>query len=713
MSQPDGDSGAPSGAGGRPELGRLLRPASIAAIGGAAARETIRQCRRMGYAGRIYPVHPRESEVDGLPAYPTVSALPEAPDAAFVGVNRHATLDVLRALAERGAGGAVSYAAGFREAGGDGARLQAEFADAAGSMPVLGPNCYGIINYLDGALLWPDQHGGVRREGGVALVAQSSNIAINLTMNRCGLPVAYMVTLGNQAKTGVSDVIPALVADTRVRAVGVLVEGLDDIHAFAAAAQRAHEVGVPVVVLRAGRSETGQGLALSHTASMGGVSRLASARLAQLGVAEVDSLSVFLETLKLLHAGGPLVGRDVASLSCSGGEAILMADAGQGRNLRFPDFTPAQREAVEATVSELVTVSNPFDYHTFMWGDAPAMAETFTAVMRARFDITCLILDLPRGDRCDDSLWRPSMEGLLRAQAATGSRAALVATMPEGLPEDVAARCLENGVAPLIGLENALAAIATAADLGERRAAAPVAPQILAATGIHAESAYLQTLTEPAAKRALAASGVPVPDGRCVSADGTGGAASAAAHAIGFPVAVKAVSAELAHKTEADAVALNLDTDRAVRETAGRLGGLADTLLVERMVSDAVAEVLVGYQHDPVMGAFLVVGSGGVLVELVGDRAVLPLPATRGEIERALDSLRVAKLLRGYRGRPAGDTAALVDAIAAVGGFCAARVDRLHELDVNPILVRPAGHGVVAADALVRERIPDEQGASA
>ena len=692
----------------RLDLDRLLRPRSIAAIGGSAAAEAIRQCRRMGYDGTIYPVHPRDAAVEGLPAYRDIGSLPEAPDAAFIGVNRQRTVEVVRALAERGAGGAVSYASGFGESGGEGAELQAALAEAAGTMPVVGPNCYGMVNYLDGALLWPDQHGGRRREGGVALVTQSSNIAINLTMNRRALPVAYMVTLGNQAHVGLADVIPALAADRRVSAIGLLIEGFDDIAAFARAVDTARAAGVPVVALRAGRSEAGAGLALSHTASLGGAERLAAARLKALGVAEVNGLGAFMETLKLLDAGGPLAGADIASLSCSGGEAILMADAGRDRAVRFPGFSPARKAAVEATVSELVTVSNPFDYHTFMWGDAPAMTETFSAVMESGFDLTCLVLDLPRADRCDDALWRPSMEALIAAAHRSGARAALVATMAEGLPEADAERCREAGVAPLIGLEDALAAVEAAAWLGES-AVEPASEDVQATRVVSAApggdaQAAAQSLTEPDAKERLAAFGVPVPDGRRVPADSDGAAAVAAAEAIGYPVVVKAVAPDMAHKTEAGGVVLGLEAAESVRAAAKRLAALGPELLVERMVADGVCEMLVGYQHDPVHGAFLIVGSGGVLVELLADSVAVPLPAGRAEIAAAVDGLRAARLLDGFRGRPAGDRAALVDAIAAIGAYCAANVDDLAELDVNPLIVRPAGSGVVAADALIRVR---------
>ncbi|HMG49342.1 MAG TPA: CoA-binding protein, partial [Inquilinus sp.] len=317
------------------DLSRLLRPRSIAVIGGKPAAEVIRQSRRMGFAGEIWPVHPQHDTVEGLPAFRSVADLPAAPDAVFLGINRHATVEVTAALAGRGAGGAICYASGFSEVGAEGADLQAGLVAAAGSMPVLGPNCYGMINYLDGALLWPDQHGGKRVERGVALVTQSSNIAINLTMQRRGLPIAYVATLGNQAVAGLAEMVEAFLDDPRVTAIGLHIEGLADPAGLARAAARARRQGVPILALKTGRSPEGARLTLSHTASLAGADAVMDAFLHRIGVVRVASLPVLLEALKLLHVAGPLPGRDIASMSCSGGEAALIADAALGTGLRF------------------------------------------------------------------------------------------------------------------------------------------------------------------------------------------------------------------------------------------------------------------------------------------------------------------------------------------------------------------------------------------
>ena len=222
-------------------LDRLLRPKSIAVLGSGWADNVIEQCHKMGFAGPVWPVHPSRAEIRGLKCYRSLAALPGVPDAVFIGVNRHATVDIVAQLAAMGAGGAICFAAGWTEAGD--AALQDQLVEAAGMMPILGPNCYGLINYLDGALLWPDQHGGRRVERGVAIVSQSSNIAVNLTMQARALPLAYVACLGNAAAVGLAELGRALLADNRVTALGLYVEGIADAPGLAALAEAARAAG--------------------------------------------------------------------------------------------------------------------------------------------------------------------------------------------------------------------------------------------------------------------------------------------------------------------------------------------------------------------------------------------------------------------------------------------------------------------------------------
>jgi acetate---CoA ligase (ADP-forming) len=679
-----------------PDLRRLLRPRSIAVFGGWQAEGVIRRCAEMGFAGPIWPVHPTRAEVGGLPAFRRVADLPAAPDAAFVAVNRDATVGIVRELAAAGAGGAVCHAAGFKESGGRGVELQAALVEAAGAMPFLGPNCYGAINYLDGAMLWFDQHGGRRCERGVAVLTQSGNIGLNLTMQRRGLPIGHLLTLGNQAKVGLSDCIEALVDDPRVTAIGLHVEAVSDVAAFDAAARKALAARKPVVAVKAGRSDAGAALALSHTASLAGADAVMDALLRRVGIPRVASIPILLETLKLLHTVGPLPGRDLVTLSCSGGEAALIADAGAGRRVRFRPFAPEQAAAVHATLGELVTVANPLDYHVFIWGQPERLRATFTAVMACGWDLACLVLDLPRGDHCSDADWQVSLAAWEGARDATRGRAGVLATLPECLPELVAQRLIAAEIVPLAGIDEALAACESAADVGAAQAGEPPAA-LLPAPEPRGDSAV--TLDEWRGKRLLARFGLAHPGGGLAASPGE---AVRAAEALGYPVAVKASSAALAHKSEFGAVALDLPDAAAVEAAAARMVALGEAILVEPMVADGVAELILGVSRDPQVGLCLCIGFGGVLVELLADRVLLLLPTTEAEVRAAVLGLRGAPLLAGFRGRPPGDLDAVAAAALAVARFAAAHADRLVELDVNPLIVRPAGLGAVAADVLIR-----------
>ncbi|MBZ0128935.1 MAG: acetate--CoA ligase family protein [Rhodobacteraceae bacterium] len=674
------------------DLGRLLRPNSIAVIGGGAwCRQVIAQCRKMGFQGPIWPVHPTASEVAGLPAFANLADLPGPPDATFIGVNRHATIETVRVLATMGAGGAVCFASGFLEAEAEdaqGPELQRQLLAAAGEMAILGPNCYGFINYLDGALLWPDQHGGERVGAGVALVMQSSNIAINLTMQMRGLPLAYIVAAGNQAQTGISGIGMALLDDPRVTALGLHIEGFGDVAAFEALARHAARLHKPIVALKVGRSEQARAATISHTASLAGGDAGAAALLARFGIPRLASLPEFLETLKLLHVAGPLASNRIASISCSGGEASLAADTAVGRNVVFPALNAVQKADLRAALGPMVALANPLDYHTYIWRDTGAMTDAWAAMMDPSLALTLLVVDFPRADRCDPSDWDCTIGAALAAKARTGANVAMVASLPELMPEAVAARLIAGGVVPLCGLAEAIAAAEAAAFAGSVEP--DDLPPLLAAGGARVAG----VLAEADAKARLAAFGVRVP--RSARADSPD-AAAAAAVGIGFPVVLKGEG--IAHKTEAGAVRLNLLDAGAVRDAAAAMP--CESFLIEEMVTGIVAELLVGVVRDPAHGFVLTLAAGGVLTELLQDSASLLVPARAVDIEAALDRLKIARLLAGYRGQPGADRAAIVSAVLAVQDYVIAHARTLDEIEINPLLCGP--DGAIAADALIRE----------
>lgn len=677
---------------GQKDLSRLLRPRSIAVFGGNWAANVIEQLVRIGYDGEIWPVHPTRAELRGIPCHRSVAELPAAPDAAFVGVNREASSEVVRELSARGAGGAVCFASGFLESEetGGGA-LQQRLVEAAGSMPIVGPNCYGIINYLDGVTLWPDQHGGERCETGVAILTQSSNIAISMTMQTRGLPLAFVATAGNQAQTSLAEIGMALLDDERITALGLHIEGIGDIAGFEALAAKARALGKPIVTLKIGRSEQARAQTLTHTASLAGSEAGSRALLERLGIPVVRSLTVFLETLKLLHVHGPLAGNRLASISCSGGEASLMADLAHGLRVTYPPLTEKQKAGLAEALGERVSPANPLDYHTYVWGNLEASTAAFTAMLDAPLDLALFVSDWPRADRCTAPGWDVALDAIRAAAKATGTKAAIVASMPENMPETLAIELVAEGIAPLCGMEEALLA-AEAAFIAGEGLSRPLPAPVLAAVPLAGES---RMLDEAEAKPALAAHGLSVPRGTVC---GSRQEALAAALDIGFPVVLKGLG--LAHKSEAGAVAVNLADIDTFKQALDAMEAVSNSFLVEAKVDRPVCELIVGVVRDPAHGFVLTLGAGGVLAELMRDTASLILPASRADIAGRLASLNIFPLLRGYRGKAGGDIEAVLDAIEAIGAYAGAERARLIELDVNPLIVTQTG--AVAADALIR-----------
>ncbi len=688
-------------------LKRLLRPRHIAFIGGRDLLDPIRSSRSTGFEGEIWVVNPNREELAGYKCYPSVAALPEAPDASFVAVRREATIEVVRELAARGAGGCVCYAAGFAEIGGDGRKLQDELATAAGDLALVGPNCYGLLNYFDGVALWADQHGGRHVERGVAILSQSGNISLNLTMAERSVPLGYIISVGNQAVLGIHDLLDALVDDPRIAAIGIYLEGLSDVAGFSRAAARALDKGVPVVVLKVGTSALGAQVALSHTGSLAGTDELYQALFDRLGIVRVGSITGLLETLKLLATVGPIGGPRLSVFTCSGGESALIADLAERAGLELTPLSKEQADDLRRQMTVFTTIANPLDYNTAIWGDPPALERCFTTVMGGDYDVSVLLIDYPDPTHCDPAGWDASVDGFIAAHKATGCPAVVASTLPELLPASTRERVLANGLVPLQGLSETVEALGAAVDYGRRREAL-LADGNQAALTLPAPGATPQdpaVLDEWRAKQILAACGLTVPKGRLTTAT----EAPRAAAEIGFPVVLKAVGANLAHKTEAGAVTLGLESEEQVADAVSRMrdnlseaGREPGGFLVEHMVTGAVAELIVGVKRDDSFGLALVVGSGGILVELTRDSTALLLPTNRQAVVEALASLKAAKLLSGYRTGRKGDFEAAVDAVMAVAGYAEAHRDRLVELDVNPLLVLPAGAGVVAVDALIR-----------
>ena len=671
------------------DLTRLLKPKSIAVIGGGAwCASIISAAKQIGFDGPLHPVHPTGKQIAGHKSLRSLEEVPGPIDAAFIGVNRHATLDVVAQLRRLKAGGAICFASGFSEAAAEDAAaqdLQAALIEAAGEMPILGPNCYGFVNAFDGCAIWPDQHGCSRVQRGVAILTQSSNIAINLTMQNRGLPIGYMLTCGNQAQTAQTDIALQLLDDERVTAIGLHIEGFGNLRGWEALAQKARTKGVTLIALKSGVSQQAQAAAVSHTASLTGSDTGADAFLQRLGIRRARSLPVFLESLKLAHQFGPLSSNRIASISCSGGEAALAADTAQGTGLIFPPLNPRQAKDLSAALGPMVAMANPLDYHTYIWRDQAAMTQAWAAMADDEIAMTLLVSDYPRADLCDASDWECVTQAAIEATRRTGRPFAVVASLAELLPEQTAKTLMDHGVGAIHGLDHGLEAL----DVMSRPMAPPAEPVLL--PGIDRDA---ELVDEQSAKLALAAHGLTIPPSVVVTDRSTAGQAAAD---IGFPVALKTLG--LAHKTGANGLALGLTTRAEVEVAAPRLAD--GPLLVERMVAGTLVEVLVGVTRDPAHGFVLTLGAGGTMTDVLSDRASLLIPATHAEVIARLKDLNIAPLLEGFRGNPPVDLDALLAAIDAVQAYVLANAERVEEVEINPLICTQ--DNAIAADALIRK----------
>jgi acyl-CoA synthetase (NDP forming) len=687
----------------RRNLERLLRPKGIAVAGGRVAQEVFRQTRRIGFSGPIWAVNPKRESLAGVPCLPRLEDLPEPPDAVFLGVGREATVEAVEVLGRLGAGGAVAYASGFAEVE-DGIELEQRLKEVAGDLAVLGPNCYGVLNLVERTALWPDEHGASPVERGVALITQSGNIGITLTMQARALPIACVISIGNQAVLGVHDFLEVLADDPRIGAIGLYLEAIPDLAAFARATLACAEKGVPLVVIKAGRSHAGARTTLAHTSSLSGADALIDAYLRRYGVVRVDNLADFLETLKLLFVLGPLSGGRIASLSCSGGDAAMVADLAAPLGLELPPIPAKVHAKLTEALGAGVAVANPLDYHTYIWGNAAAMRRCFAAVASPGFDVTLLVLDYPRPGQNETAAWDLAADAFIGAVQDVGARGIVVSSLPENLPRAAAERIAAARLAPMQGLAECLRAVAAASWLGEAWRRIAERPPPLPPPKFDSErGSELILLSEAEAKQLLCAWGIPVPRGAVVPI----AEATATARRIGLPVALKTAAA-VAHKTEVGGVVLNLQTPEAVAKAASAMASLGEQVLIEAMLPRPLLELIVGVAVDTQFGPHLVIGAGGRLVELMQDARVLLLPVDPDEVRAAFADLRIAPVLRGFRGQPPADIDAVVDVICRLGAFALEEGARIVEIDINPLMIYPAPRGVIAADALIRLRAPIE-----
>jgi acetyl-CoA synthetase len=683
-----------------PDLTRLYRPASIAVVGanerpGSYAGQTLLNLEAFGYEGTVYGINPKRDSVYGRPCFPSLSGLPEPVDAVVVAIPAAGVADVVEEAGATGCGGAVVFSAGFAEVA-EGREYQDALVAAAArhALPVCGPNGNGIVALRSRAALWGDAlH--PQDEGHVALISQSGNVAVNALNTRRGLRFHSVTSCGNQAVLSAADYMEFLAGEDGVRSIAVYLEDDGDGARLCEALAACGERGVRVALLKVGTSEAGATAAAAHTGALAGDQRVFRALVEEAGAFWASDVHELLELGKALAVRDAVrPGGRLAIMTCSGGDSSLGADEASRLGIELPAFAPQTRERLGEQLPVAATIANPLDYTAMIWGDAPALTELVRTVGEdPNVDRVLVFYDQPADlEGAVEESWRAVREGIEAGAALSPVPTMVASTLPELLDDAAAWRFASVGVPAVagirVGLVCAAALAAPAADPARLR-------EIAVVCGAFGEPG--EWLGEHEAKVALRSAGVPVADGALVSNEQ---AALEAFHRLGGRVAVKLSSASVQHKSELQALELDVTTPDALIAAVQRIRAMDGDVLIERMAEPGV-ELLVAARRDAVVPA-LVLALGGVWTELLQDVAIVPLPASPGRVEQALRSLRAAPLLTGGRGRTPLD-------IGAAAGLASAAGEALLTLDaelieLNPVLVHE--HGATAVDATIRLRAP-------
>ncbi|SFG45995.1 Acyl-CoA synthetase (NDP forming) [Novosphingobium sp. CF614] len=693
------------------QLDRLIRPGSVAVIGasdkpGALGATLITNLDHAGFAGTVYPINPNRAAIGARPCLASVDDLPEGVDVAVLAIPRLGVLDAIRSLAARKVGAAIVFSAGFAEGGPEGRAEQDEMARIAAEagMVIEGPNCLGLVNYAGGVPLTFVETRIVPPAGrrAVGVVSQSGAMAAVLatTLLARDMAVSVSISTGNEAASGVEDYVDWMVDDPATSVITMIVEQFRHPRRFLAAARRARAAGKPIVLLHPGKSGAARESAATHTGAMAGDYKLMRAKVARAGVILAETLEELGDIAEIVLRCPAMDNPQAAVLGESGAFKALTLDLAEELGLPLAPLDDANAPALRAALPPFVPVSNPLDITAQGLSQPSIYTETISALL-GDDRVGVVVAGIIQSDPITAQLKVPAI--LAALDGGGPAKPVIFAGLDEGanMPAEHIAALRARGVPWFPTTERAFAALARLAE-HRRHDPADRSPAPLAVPGL-AELGGV--VPEYRAKQLLASAGIPFPEGRfAASAD----AAVAAAGALGFPVAMKAQSAALSHKSDAGGVILNLADADAVREAWRTMHESVraydpaialDGVLVERMGRRGV-EMIVGARNDPEWGPVVLVGFGGVMAEILQDARLITPDMGEEQVLAELLGLRSASLLTGYRGSPPLDLAALSRMIGTICAILLAEPD-IAELDLNPVILHPAGEGVVALDALM------------
>jgi len=690
---------------------RILHPRSVAVFGasedvGKFGGRIINFLVKHGFAGDVYPINPHRAEIVGRKAYPSITAVPQPPDVAILALPGDRIVETLTEAAKAGVGCCVVITTGFAEGDDTGIERQAQIVELVAStgMRVVGPNCMGFIvphhhmALCSSVVLNTDTLG----DGAIGLISQSGALMVSVfdRSKTDGIGMRHAVSLGNQSDLEICDFLEYMIEDAGTRAICLYIEGLLDGKRFIRAAAACRAAGKPLIVLKSGRTDAGVVATRSHTASLAGSWEAFAAVCREHGVVIAKDPDDMLRTAHFLtQFPGPRRSSRVALLSSSGGGGSIGADRVSELGLELATLSDATRQGLETMLLSPQAV-NPVD----LGGRRVAQN------VEIAFDATRILLADDAVDYCLGFLM--SMPFYLKrttaiAEAAKASgKPVLIACTPGAAADPARQELRKMGIASFDSFEQALRVLALMVDYDRMQAEphdAPARPGDLPAAPKH-DALPTSRPTEGEVKQLLASYGIAVAR-EAVAA--TPHAAAEAAQRLGFPVVLKAVSRDIVHKSDVGAVQVGLADAKAVAAAAETMQTRLRTALpdariegysVQEMVRGE-AEVIIGIRRDPQFGAIVLVGLGGIAVEILQDVVVLPAPTTADRVHRGIERLRTAPLFAGARGRPPLDVDAIAQAVVRLSWLAHDLGDRLVDLEVNPLIVRRQGEGAVAVDA--------------
>jgi len=698
-----------------PDLKRLFAPKRIAYIGATEdlrkfGGRCIRELLDFGFQGELYPINPKRNEVFGVRCYRAIEQVPEVPDHVGIVLPAEAVPDALTACGRMGVPFATVFSAGFNETATEAGRvLQHRIVEVAREHGIrfVGPNCNGLVNFVDRVAMTSTAsiRGPRRPAGDIGVVSNSGGagqVNVMWRAQELGLGISYQISCGNDADLDLIDYMAFMVEDPGTRVVLAIAERIGSGERLAALAARAAELGKPIVMVKVGRSEAGSRMAASHTGAVTGSDEVVSAALDQLGIIRVDDCNELYEAAMVLRSPRRPLGRAMTATSLSGGNLVMIADLGGARGMSFPAFEPQTDRALAELLPGFVAASNPTD----LTAAAVGRDDVFASVCRILHDDPAIDIVMPV------ITFAPAADirSLMALDKATDKPFAILWTGrcsddAELTPAQLIAQdhIVFRDVLPAIKALDA----AVRWQEGLARRAEPVSAR---PAGIRPDAieAFLKgegALDEHQSKQLVAAYGLTVPIERMVSRVDE---AIEAARDLGGPIALKVVSPDITHKTEAGVIRLSLSGESAIRTAWDEIMAAAHTyrpdaritgVIVQEMVTEG-EELLLGVSRDPVFGAVITVGLGGIFVEVMRDVALALAPVSPSDAMRMLRSLRSYPVLAGARGRPKLDVEAAADAIVRLSWLAVDAGERLAELDVNPLKVLPRGRGVRVIDAL-------------